>query len=148
MGRFSNYCNNRFRGAFRHAVNQSIKDYQKNKPYNEDKKIDYSANISDNALIGLWVFVAILFFCIGNYCLFFGGQNKYIFEDGLGILFAIFTPIVDAVLIYFGTLKIFGMISYRKNVKTFAKIIAIILIKRGIIPRFLFSLKKYILFFL
>ena len=128
MGRFSNHCNNRFRGAFKHAVNQGIKEYQKNKQNNNKENPYFSQTVSDESINIFLIIAIIIVLLIGNLALFFGGQNKYIFENGLAIVFAFFNPFVDALLIYFGTLKICGMISNRKEVKIFAKIIAIMLI--------------------
>ncbi len=126
MGRFSNHCNNRFRGAFKHAVNQSIKEYERNKQYNST---EYSPNISDGTIKFLFIIIAIIFFGFGNFALFFGGQNRYLFEDDfLLVLFVILIGIVDACIIYFGTLKICKKISFRKSAQTAGKIIAIILI--------------------
>lgn len=129
MGRFSNHCNNRFRGAFKHAVNKSIKDYQKNKQYNSNETTDISQKLSTNALIAILMVTPVLILGYGNFALFFGGQNRYLFEDNfLLVLFVIFIGIVDACIIYFGTSIICKKISSKKITKVIGNIIAILLI--------------------
>lgn len=122
MGRFSNHCNNRFRGAFKHAVNQSIKEYGKN-------TAEHSQTASGGTIISLLVIVSIGIFIEGNVVLFFGGKNRYLLEDNfLSILFAILSGIIDACIIYFATTKICKKISSKKSTEIIGIIISILLI--------------------
>ena len=124
MGRFSNHCNNRFRGAFKHAVNQSVKEYEKNKQY---ESAESSQGISDGVLF--LSFFCLFIFVYGNITLFLGGQNRYLFKDSsLLVLLAILTGIADVCIICFATIKICQKILSEKSAKIMGIIISIVLI--------------------
>lgn len=109
MARFSNHCNNRFRGAFRHAVNQGIKEYNRNKQSN-NKQDDFE--VSDETFKLFMRFFGVIVWLVGNYYLFSYKDYRYTFKEDSGLIFySIVTFIIDVFFCYLGAKKISGKIN-------------------------------------
>lgn len=94
MGKFSNHCNNRFRGAFKHAVNQSIKEYNKNKQESVNKENKSDSNDTNSFLLKA---VSIILLLLGNLFLI---TLDYFDVGFISIIFLIFIVIIDSFLCY------------------------------------------------
>lgn len=126
MGKFSNHCNNRFRGAFKHAVNQSIKEYENNKQYDS---VDYSSGLSDELMKIILKITIFLVLCGGNFLLFFSGQHKYLLENDLfSISFVFLTAVLDIYIFYLGSKKLCERFFLEKISGTIGKIIFVVLL--------------------